>query len=403
MRNCIVIHNGVQHSGSAARALHRRGRLLAMMTRLQVGDAPAGPLKYLSQASSHARRLLENRTVPGLPDQLIRRVGLVHEFVRRAPVIGRSLPLRRFLTNRFEAGCVRRLPADAEHLLLTDYAALRILLATADLGIQRVLDLSQPLPATIQEAIREDIDAHGFTPDSYNDRFAPAEDERVRQEVHLADKVIVASEFSRSSVLRERPDADVVVVPYGFDTPAPVIRPRRPGPPRLLFVGALSEHKGISVLAQAMRRLEADRSPVHLDVVGGAPGTAPLPDWPGNVTLHGRAGRGYVSRMFADADYLVLPSISEGFGRVIVEALSHGCGVITTERTAAPDILRDCPDAPIHINRVAERDRLAEVITAVTGTVDADEAQARRERAVAAAARYSHARYAETLDRIMTR
>ena len=38
-------------------------------------------------------------------------------------------------------------------------------------------------------------------------------------------------------------------------------------------------------------------------------------------------------------DVLVFPSLFEGFGQVITEAMAQGTPVITTERTAGPDII----------------------------------------------------------------
>jgi glycosyltransferase involved in cell wall biosynthesis len=41
-----------------------------------------------------------------------------------------------------------------------------------------------------------------------------------------------------------------------------------------------------------------------------------------------------------ESDVLVFPSLFEGFGQVITEAMAQGTPVITTERTAGPDIIQ---------------------------------------------------------------
>ena len=43
-------------------------------------------------------------------------------------------------------------------------------------------------------------------------------------------------------------------------------------------------------------------------------------------------------------DVFVFPSLFEGFGLVITEAMSQGVPVITTDRTAGPDLIQDGVD-----------------------------------------------------------
>ena len=40
-------------------------------------------------------------------------------------------------------------------------------------------------------------------------------------------------------------------------------------------------------------------------------------------------------------DVLIFPSLFEGFGLVITEAMAQGTPVITTDRTAGPDVISD--------------------------------------------------------------
>ena len=48
-----------------------------------------------------------------------------------------------------------------------------------------------------------------------------------------------------------------------------------------------------------------------------------------------------ILKLMSESDVLVFPSLFEGFGLVITEAMSQGTPVITTERTCGPDIITD--------------------------------------------------------------
>lgn len=145
-------------------------------------------------------------------------------------------------------------------------------------------------------------------------------------------------------VPRER----VTVIPTGIDLahltrvdPSPLRRKLGLTDERvLLFVGFASPRKGLEYLAQAMRSLPAD---VRLVVVGRW-----QPGYRQRVleALGPARGRlieaGYVSdeelpAYYSLADILVLPSLLEGFGIPIIEALACGVPVVTTSAGASAE------------------------------------------------------------------
>jgi len=122
-----------------------------------------------------------------------------------------------------------------------------------------------------------------------------------------------------------------------------------PGPlphrPTVLFVGVLERYKAVDVLADAWR-LVAPRVPdATLHLVGR--GTlrdvpqrllAELPEqtcWTESLTTS------EVARALDDATVLVLPSRSEGLGRVVVEAFCRGRCVVGSRVGGIPDIVED--------------------------------------------------------------
>ena len=136
--------------------------------------------------------------------------------------------------------------------------------------------------------------------------------------------------------------ADIEVIPYGF----PPINEKRIYKPfdgrkiKLLFVGGLSQRKGISYLFNAVEGLE---DKIELTVVGrGNVESCPrLKQALGKVNYIPSLSHDAVLKLMAEHDLFVFPSLFEGFGLVITEAMSQGTPVITTDRTCGPDIIKN--------------------------------------------------------------
>lgn len=172
-------------------------------------------------------------------------------------------------------------------------------------------------------------------------RDSPDKLARKDEELRLADRIYVASEFTKQT-LASYPErlAPIEVIPYGFP-PA--------GPPReeaglgqrklkLLYVGGLSQRKGIAdVFAVADRlRDEAELTVVGQGPVDACPALAAALErhrWIPSLPHH------RVIELMRQHDLLLFPSLFEGFGLVITEAMSQGTPVITTDRTAGPNLI----------------------------------------------------------------
>ena len=165
--------------------------------------------------------------------------------------------------------------------------------------------------------------------------------ERKDLELKLADKIYVASSFTKNT-LADYPYqlADVEVIPYGFP---PVNQSRQYQPLegrklKVLFVGGLSQRKGLSYLFDSVRNL---KEKIALTVVGrgNTSGCPILCKELQDVNYIPALPHEEILTLMANADVLVFPSLFEGFGLVITEAMSQGTPVITTERTCGPDLI----------------------------------------------------------------
>jgi glycosyltransferase involved in cell wall biosynthesis len=119
---------------------------------------------------------------------------------------------------------------------------------------------------------------------------------------------------------------------------------------RVLFVGNLSERKGVSDLLHAMAQAPLHRVPLELVLAGGGDveGYAALASrlgLDGRVRFNGWTGQQALAELLAQADVLVLPSHDEGLPLAILEALAHGVAVVCTPVGEIPHVLTDGQDA----------------------------------------------------------
>ncbi len=168
---------------------------------------------------------------------------------------------------------------------------------------------------------------------------------RKDQELLMADCVLVASSFTKESVLNFFPynlHTSIHVVPYGFpdvytDRVYDMVKSRKL---KFLFVGRLSQSKGLSYLFDSLSKFQDE---VELTVVGynSYPDCPVLQD---NLKKHiykGPLSHDEVLIEMRKADVFIFPSLFEGFGMVITEAMSQGTPVIATNRTCAVDFVEN--------------------------------------------------------------
>jgi glycosyltransferase involved in cell wall biosynthesis len=164
-------------------------------------------------------------------------------------------------------------------------------------------------------------------------------------ELALAQSVIVASQFARET-LAASPDfrAPVQVLPYGITVTLDAPRPGElSGPLKIAYVGALTQRKGISYLFSATESL---KHALEVLVIGALPSAdcPPLRQALKSVRWIPSAPHATVLEELRGCHVLVFPSLFEGFGLVILEALAQGVPVITTSSTGGADVLTDGVD-----------------------------------------------------------
>lgn len=111
---------------------------------------------------------------------------------------------------------------------------------------------------------------------------------------------------------------------------------------KFIFVGALTEHKGIKILMQAWDKLEKE---ALLTIVGGGDLESKVSKWAeakNNVNFLGKKDNKEVQEIYASHSTLIFPSLAiENRPTVIVEALAKGLSVIATDTGGTKELLEE--------------------------------------------------------------
>jgi glycosyltransferase involved in cell wall biosynthesis len=163
-------------------------------------------------------------------------------------------------------------------------------------------------------------------------------------------------------------------------------------PGYLLFVGNPKPHKNLERLLEAYARLRAGRAATPALVLAGDRDgdRSPVPGWiaaaglEGSVVRLGHLPAGRLPALYRGAAVLVQPSLWEGFGLPVAEAMAAGVPVVAADRGALPEVTGDAarrvdPEDP---------DAIAAAVAALLDDPAAAAELGRRGRARAAAFRW---------------
>jgi glycosyltransferase involved in cell wall biosynthesis len=217
-----------------------------------------------------------------------------------------------------------------------------------ELGIKCIYDLPIGYWRAFREISQEESELEpewAPTLDCFRDSDAKLA--RKDEELSLADVIFVMSSFTKDTLkLAKGISAPIRTIPLG--TPPIFDKTFEPQPgfhkTKVIYVGSLTQRKGLSYLLKAISAI--GKKCVELTLVGVKPHVKcrPLEDALNAYRWIPSLSHAEILKIMRSHDVLVLPSLFEGFGLVILEAMSQGLPVITTPNTCGPDIITDGVD-----------------------------------------------------------
>jgi starch synthase len=182
---------------------------------------------------------------------------------------------------------------------------------------------------------------------------------RKDSELELADLIVVPCEWARESLkFSQGQSKSVIKVPYGTPADDVTMRDKRPdGPFTVLFAGQIGIRKGVPFLLEAWKHLGLKDA--RLLMAGSMNLDEKYLNSHHGFQYLGALPRIRLLELMRDVDLFVFPSIAEGFGLVIGEAMAAGVPVLTTTNTGGPELITDGREGwciPAHdVNSLAER------------------------------------------------
>ena len=177
----------------------------------------------------------------------------------------------------------------------------------------------------------------------YEFSLSKKELEILSSEVQLATHFVCASSLTKKSLtFKGISDDKIKVIPYGVDTSKFTFSERiKSDVFKVIFIGSLNQRKGITYLLDALSEMKN----VELTIVTrGIYDESLIQNYNFPIHVVIDVPHDKLQDELHKAHCFVLPSILEGFGQVILEAMATGIPVIATENTAAIDIIENGKD-----------------------------------------------------------
>jgi glycosyltransferase involved in cell wall biosynthesis len=243
--------------------------------------------------------------------------------------------------------------------------ALETLRTAAKLGIPTVLERPNANTRFAMEVVQEECDRLGVVlPPDHEHAFNAEKLRREEEEYRLATQLLCPCDFVVKTFLdKGYPKEQLARHIYGYDETVYHPGNQKRTPERglnMLFVGVCAVRKGVHYALEAWLKSPASKDGRF--VIAGEF----LPEYEQKLrgmlkhpSVHVLGHRNDVADLMRNSDILVLPSIEEGFGLVVTEAMGSGCVPLASD--ACTELCRHMETGLVH--HVGDVATLAQQIT----------------------------------------
>ena len=159
----------------------------------------------------------------------------------------------------------------------------------------------------------------------------------------LINDIIVPSPYTQKKALDLLPQNNIVYIPLPFEQIYNPSQQYEQG--NLLYVGTIEERKGLIYLIEALNLLNKQNVYFLLDIVGKIQDESYYNflqekikryNLTNKIFFRGRVSSSELDYYYSKAESFVFPSLFEGYGMVLVEAMQRGLPIVAFDNTAMP-------------------------------------------------------------------
>lgn len=167
---------------------------------------------------------------------------------------------------------------------------------------------------------------------------------RMNRELERADVVLCPSDFVRDTMITNGINPEKCFVShFGVNSDLFTRRIAVPDTPRFVCIGTVCVRKGHQYLFRAFEKVKAIVPEAELICVGGYKDdfAKEMNRWDGTFVLHDSLSHAEIADLLRSSTAFVLPSLEEGFARVLSEAMAVGIPILASYESGASTVVKD--------------------------------------------------------------